>query len=70
MLRSKYVDSGKVRFVVREFPLDIKAVAASMLARCIAADDAENISAPWKSCSSRQERLMAETRTRSTRSAS
>src|SRR3984885_16205049 len=40
MLKSKYIDTGKVRFVFREFPLDIKAVAASMLARCIAADDA------------------------------
>jgi protein-disulfide isomerase len=41
MLRSKYIDTGKVRFVFREFPLDIKAVAASMLARCIADGDAE-----------------------------
>jgi protein-disulfide isomerase len=40
MLRSKYIDTGKVRFVSREFPLDFKAVAASMLARCIAANDA------------------------------
>jgi protein-disulfide isomerase len=41
MLKSKYIDTGKVRFVFREFPLDIKAAAASMLARCIAGDDAE-----------------------------
>jgi protein-disulfide isomerase len=40
MLKSKYIDSGKVRFAFREFPLDIKALAASMLARCIAGDDA------------------------------
>jgi protein-disulfide isomerase len=40
MLQSKYVDTGKVRFVSREFPLDIKATAASMLARCIANGDA------------------------------
>ena len=40
MLKSKYIDSGEVRFVFREFPLDIKAAAASMLARCIAGDDA------------------------------
>jgi protein-disulfide isomerase len=39
-LRSKYIDTGKVRFVVREFPLDIKAMAASMLARCAANGDA------------------------------
>ncbi|XSC46760.1 thioredoxin domain-containing protein [Bradyrhizobium sp. RDT10] len=30
MLRSKYIDTGKVRFVFREFPLDIKAAAASI----------------------------------------
>jgi protein-disulfide isomerase len=41
MLRSKYIDPGRLRFVFREFPLDIKAAAASMLARCIANDDAE-----------------------------
>jgi protein-disulfide isomerase len=40
MLKSKYIDTGKVRFVFREFPLDIKAAAASMLARCIASNDA------------------------------
>src|SRR5439155_15113526 len=41
MLRSRYIDTGKVRFVFREFPLDIKAAAASMLARCIANGDSE-----------------------------
>jgi protein-disulfide isomerase len=41
MLRSKYIDTGKVRFVFRAFPLDIKAAAGSVLARCIASDDAE-----------------------------
>jgi protein-disulfide isomerase len=40
MLKSKYIDAGKVRFVFREFPLDIKAAAASMRARCIAGGDA------------------------------
>jgi protein-disulfide isomerase len=39
MLQSKYIDTGKVRFVSREFPLDIKAAAASMLARCAANGD-------------------------------
>lgn len=33
-LKKKYVDTGKVRFVFREFPLDARAFAASMLARC------------------------------------
>jgi protein-disulfide isomerase len=40
MLQSKYVDSGKLRFVSREFPLEIKAAGASMLARCAANGDA------------------------------
>jgi protein-disulfide isomerase len=39
-LKSEFIDSGKVRYVFREFPLDIKAAAGSMLARCIAKDDA------------------------------
>ena len=33
-LKTKYIDTGKVRFIFREFPLDELAVAASMLARC------------------------------------
>ena len=39
-LKSEYIDTGKIRYVFREFPLDIKAAAGSMLARCIAKDDA------------------------------
>jgi protein-disulfide isomerase len=38
-IKSEYIDSGKVRYVFREFPLDIKAAAGSMLARCIANGD-------------------------------
>jgi protein-disulfide isomerase len=37
-LKEKYVDTGKVRFIFREFPLDGLAVAASMLARCAGND--------------------------------
>ncbi len=33
-LKTKYVDTGKVRFVLREFPLDPLATAGFMLARC------------------------------------
>jgi protein-disulfide isomerase len=40
-LKSKYIDTGKVRFIFREFPLDPLAAAASMLARC-AGDDKRN----------------------------
>jgi len=39
-LKAAYIDSGKVRFVFREFPLDLTAAAGSMLARCIADGDA------------------------------
>lgn len=37
-LKKKYVDTGKVRLVFREFPLDPRAFAASMLARCAGGD--------------------------------
>lgn len=37
-LKRKYIDTGKVRFILREFPLDPLATAAFMLARC-AGDD-------------------------------
>ena len=40
MLKSKYIDTGKVRFVSREFPLDVKAAAGALLARCAAKGDA------------------------------
>ena len=33
-LKSKYIDTGKVYFILREFPLDDLALAAIMLARC------------------------------------
>jgi len=40
-LKAKYIDTGKVRFVFREFPLDDLAAAAAMLARCIDKDNGE-----------------------------
>ena len=61
MLRSKYVDSGKVRFVLREFPLDINALAASMLARCVAIDDAIKYFATVALLFKQQDQLMAQT---------
>ena len=33
-LKQKWIDTGKVRFILREFPLDPLATAAFMLARC------------------------------------
>jgi protein-disulfide isomerase len=38
-IKAAYIDTGKLRYVFREFPLDIKAAAGSMLSRCIAKDD-------------------------------
>ncbi|MGJ4883769.1 MULTISPECIES: DsbA family protein [unclassified Bradyrhizobium] len=40
-LKAEYIDTGKIRYIFREFPLDIKAAAGSMLTRCIAKDDAQ-----------------------------
>ena len=40
-LKAEYIDTGKVRYIFREFPLDIKAAAGSMLTRCIANGDAQ-----------------------------
>jgi protein-disulfide isomerase len=36
--RLKYIDSGKVRYILREFPLNAPAYAVAMLARCAPAD--------------------------------
>ncbi len=37
-LKKKYIDTGKVRFIFREFPLDTVAAAGFMLARCAPED--------------------------------
>ncbi len=37
-LKRKYIDTGKVRFILREFPLDPLATAGFMLARCVGDD--------------------------------
>ena len=34
VLKEKYIDAGKVRFILREFPLDPLSAAAFMLSRC------------------------------------
>src|SRR5436305_14782477 len=36
--KKRYIDTGKVRFIFREFPLDPLAAAGSMLARCAGKD--------------------------------
>jgi protein-disulfide isomerase len=62
MLRSKYIDTGKVRFVFREFPLDIKAAAASILARCIGKGDSEKYLGAVEILFKLQDRLVAQTK--------
>ena len=37
-LKKRYIDTGKVRFIFREFPLDQLALAAFLLARCAGPD--------------------------------
>jgi len=62
MLRSKYIDTGKVRYVFREFPLDIKAASASVLARCIANGDAEKFFGAIDTMFKQQDALMEQTK--------
>ncbi len=38
-LKKRYIDTGKVRYILREFPLDPLSAAGFMLARCAAKDD-------------------------------
>jgi protein-disulfide isomerase len=38
-LKQRYIDTGKVRFVMREFPLDALAASGFMLARCAGNDN-------------------------------
>lgn len=38
VLKSRYIDTGKVRYILREFPLDPLAAGAFMLARCAGND--------------------------------
>ncbi|WP_348652506.1 DsbA family protein [Rhizobium sp. BG4] len=37
-IKKQYVDTGKVRFIFREFPFDPRSTAAFMLARCVGED--------------------------------
>ena len=37
-LKKKYVDTGQVRFIMREFPFDPRSSAGFMLARCMGDD--------------------------------
>ena len=42
-LKKRYIDTGKVRYVMREFPLDALAAAGFMLARCAGKDKYESV---------------------------
>ncbi len=42
-LKTQYIDTGKVRFVLREFPSDPLSTAGFMLARCAGADKRESM---------------------------
>ena len=37
-LKSEYIDTGKVKFIFRDFPFNYPALAGSMMMRCIPAD--------------------------------
>ncbi|MBX3576374.1 MAG: DsbA family protein [Rhizobiaceae bacterium] len=37
-VKEQYIDTGKVRFIMREFPLDVRASGGFMLARCSGED--------------------------------
>jgi protein-disulfide isomerase len=38
-IKAEYIDTNKVRYIFREFPLDFPAAGASMLARCVGNGD-------------------------------
>jgi protein-disulfide isomerase len=61
MLKSKYIDTGKVRFVSREFPLDVKAAAGALLARCAAKGDASKFFDATMMIFQQQEQLVTHT---------
>ena len=42
-LKKRYIDTGKVRYVMREFPLDALAAAGFMLARCAGPDKYKSV---------------------------
>jgi protein-disulfide isomerase len=37
-IKKNYIDTGKIRFVLRDFPLDSLAMAAALIVRCVAPD--------------------------------
>jgi protein-disulfide isomerase len=60
-IKSEYIDTGKVRYVFREFPLNLKDAACSMLARRIAKDDSGKYFAVVDVMFRQQDRLVEKT---------
>jgi protein-disulfide isomerase len=60
-IKSEYIDPGKVRYVFRDFPLNIKDLACTMLARNIAKDDAAKYFAVVDIMFRQQDELVAKT---------
>ena len=58
-LKAQYIDSGKARFVFREFPLETRAASCAMLARCIAGNDARRFHAAVGALFAAQDELLA-----------
>ena len=46
-LKAKYIDTGKAKFILREFPLDPRAAAAFLLARCAGPDKRDAMLEAW-----------------------
>jgi len=55
-LKKRYIDTGKVRFIFREFPLDPLASAGFMLARCAGEKDHDKYFAMIETLFRQQER--------------
>ena len=60
-IKAEYIDTGKVRYVFREFPLNIKDIACSMLTRAIAGDDSAKYFAVADIMFNQQDRLVEKT---------
>jgi protein-disulfide isomerase len=59
-LKKKYIDTGKVRYILREFPLDPLAAAGFMLARCAGKDDKDKYYAMVDTLFRQQEQWVVE----------
>ena len=60
-IKAEYIDTGKVRYVFREFPLNIKDIACSMLTRTIAGGDSAKYFAVADIMFNQQDRLVEKT---------